>query len=78
MDVCYVLLVKALTSIQESQNYGFSVTTYKSGKFLHVCFVGHGEEESFRVHKEVLSCRSDVFEAMMSHGMKEARCHIYD
>lgn len=34
--------------------------------------MGHGEEESFRVHKEVLSCRSDVFEAMMSHGMKEA------
>ena len=43
-------------------------------KFLHVYFEGHGQEESFRVHKEVLSCRSDVFEAMMSHGMQEARC----
>jgi hypothetical protein len=38
-------------------------------------YTGHGLEESFVVHKKILSVRSDVFEAMMSHNMQEARYH---
>ena len=34
--------------------------------------LGYGLEKRFEVHSAIISCRSDYFEALLSHGMTEA------